>query len=65
MGVHKIPSQPIAGHGGAYLSSQTTWEAEIGRVMVSVQLGQEKLHGSPSQWKKAGYGSINTIVVKK
>jgi hypothetical protein len=28
-GVREIPSQPIAKHGGAYLSSQAKWEAEI------------------------------------
>jgi hypothetical protein len=32
----RSPSQPMDGHGGKHLSSQTTWEAEIGMISVQV-----------------------------
>jgi hypothetical protein len=38
--VSKTPSQPIAGHGGVYLSSQAMWEGEMGRIMVPGQPGK-------------------------
>jgi hypothetical protein len=47
----KTPSQPIAGHNGIYLSSQTTWEAEIGRSQS--RLGK-KVCENTSQQSKAG-----------
>jgi hypothetical protein len=30
--VHKTPSQPVTGCNGTHLSSQATWEAEIGKT---------------------------------
>jgi hypothetical protein len=56
--VHETPSQPIAGHGGAHLSSQARGEAEIRRIVVPVQPWQ-KVCKTPSQWRKDGYSGIH------
>jgi hypothetical protein len=52
-GIHKTPSQPIAGHGGVYLSSQATWEAEI-RPAWAKKKKKEKLHETHISTKKLG-----------
>jgi hypothetical protein len=36
------PTHPIAGHSGVYLSSQTTQEAEIERIVFTDKYGQNK-----------------------
>jgi hypothetical protein len=41
--VHESPSQSTAGGGGADLSFQATWEAEIRRITVLGQPGQKSL----------------------
>jgi hypothetical protein len=46
-------SQPIAGHSGIYLSPQTTWEAEIWRIVVPGQPWQKKFSRPPSQKEKS------------
>jgi hypothetical protein len=37
------PSQPIVGHGGMYLSSQATQEAEIRRIQASLGKKQDPI----------------------